>query len=282
MQQNYFYKTVFFMIFFMMPFVMPGFSGAWFAESKVQDMPLPVDTLQPDSDLKEFVIYDSMTEYDKNDKTIKFLPGSSYFVPADKIDIYIPLKILAKRSVSTMESLDRLLLANIRIRLLLQEYKKMQQRADKLLQNVNIPYLDKDFIQNSNKKQKSLNQQKKKMDKKLADVIISSHFASNRGSLKSFSPILELKPLLNSSNTDNKPGEKRQNYYQTALNVNNGSHGMGKNIVPIGDGTSSELPWIFRFFLNMVSYVVSNKLETLLFGSVMFLLIYFISLQAKS
>lgn len=84
-----------------------------------------------------FTIQDNFELFtDKIDPGPMLLPHSDYFVPADIIDINLPLfGIFSHPTKPAEDPIANLLYANLKIKKILDEYNEMQERAQKLLQD---------------------------------------------------------------------------------------------------------------------------------------------------
>jgi hypothetical protein len=84
-----------------------------------------------------FTIQDNFELFtDKIEPGPMLLPHSDYFVPADIIDINLPLfGIFSHPAKSAEDPIANLLYANLKIKKILDEYNEIQERAQKLLQD---------------------------------------------------------------------------------------------------------------------------------------------------
>jgi hypothetical protein len=109
---------------------------AYWLESKPEPFSLREREHAPPSDGKMFfTIQDNFELFtDKIDSAPLLLPNSDYFVPADVIDINIPLfGIFSHPAKPAEDPIVNLLYANLKVKKLLDEYSEIQKRAAKLL-----------------------------------------------------------------------------------------------------------------------------------------------------
>lgn len=114
---------------------------AFWLESKPEPFSLREREHAPPSEGKMFfTIQDNFELFtDKIDSAPLLLPNSDYFVPADVIDINIPLFGIFSHPVKPAEDpIANLLYANLKIKKLLEEYTEIQKRAAELLQDESI------------------------------------------------------------------------------------------------------------------------------------------------
>ena len=232
----------FYMVVFVIVFMTPGISGAWFAEDKGNHLfynrRVSFDLFESPGRL---AVYDDIVK----DGGRILMPQNDFFIPADTIDLDIPLTFLSQAPLSPMDALDRLMAANLRIKLLIDEYNALQKKADELLKSVSIPYLDSFPWQPRDKTGvKSLYEQKKHLETKLDSVLLQGHALNHKKSdFINFPPIgLQLGGVVQS-------GISSQNSNSAHLPpVAGGKEGvLPEDISPISN-VSRELPWIFGFF----------------------------------
>ena len=88
-----------------------------------------------------FVFYDNMDQDSTSlEREIALRPDSAFFVPADIIDGNMALYPLLSKRLSSERYLENFLYANMKLYLLLQEYKRVQEKALELVGNIGTPY----------------------------------------------------------------------------------------------------------------------------------------------
>lgn len=261
--------------------MLPGLAAAWFAVPDISDQPCVTDIASQNAPLKEFALY--------TNNTAILLPATDYFVPADRLPIDIPLNILSQRYVSTQKSLDRLLIANLRIRMLIKESRELQKKSEKLLKSVSVPYLDKDFLKAFDIFSKNIREEKNRLNMKFREILKQTRRFYSKSSNRHIPPVCDLKSFINVSDAriSDKPDVFRLLSATALANSSRQHRSSGFSSTREDKRVSSdksmetELPWIFRFFLNAIGYTLSHKIEILFYLSVLFIFFYFISLQAR-
>jgi len=220
-----------------------------------------------------FQLYDNFFYNDINNFLIKRVDG---FISADQIEINIPLKILARDAIYPENSIDRMLLANLRIKKLISEYMELQKKARLILQNSEMPGMR--TLNNKGKGGKSnIESEKKKINKNLLSInrlsgLTQDDISSNKAVF-----------LKKYSNLKNKTSPLSENAATRIIDDNpdlvNADTAMGKQILTGKE--NSELPWIFSLFLKILNYIFNNRLEIILYMIFIAVVGYFISLQVR-
>lgn len=121
----------------------PSILSAWFSGAREVTQPFYQHLSETSSDPELFYLYDSAVSGQDRPDSPYLMPSTRDFVPADRININMPLQTLYERSFSSSDSLDALLNANLSLQLLLEQYKDLQKRTAELLKSLNISYLEK-------------------------------------------------------------------------------------------------------------------------------------------
>ncbi|MFO7886558.1 MAG: hypothetical protein R6U68_17245 [Desulfobacteraceae bacterium] len=269
---------------------LPDDLRAWFSSVRDADSLNPGEMVQLDKTIQSFVVYDNFTLSGETGKDIRILPASPSFVPADRIDVKIPLILFERPSMTTMQSLDRLLAANIRLRQLLKEHEQLRQRAEKLLKSVSIPYLDGYLFKASRKITPGITEQKKALEKQIAHTAIAVKGPLTRdktSAIVDFSHIQshlltrqKINALNRSDASDRSDGNLSYYHLAGADKEKNTPSVPGTATYP-GPKPESDLPWLFKFCIDLVSYIISHRVETLFYVSLLFILVWFVSLKVK-
>jgi hypothetical protein len=276
-------------IFFLLIFLSPTVAAAWFVQSDVPDCPTVSSTTLPCVKPHSFSVYGGpFAKAADGDDAAFIRPSNPFFVPVNVIELDIPLSALTKQPLSTMEYLDRMLLANLRIRLLIQEYKDLQNRAGKLLKSLEVPFFDKPGVNLFVDKGKNIEHHKKHMETKLSGILRNGRTGPSKA-LGFDGPVLpDLKRLSSMPAGGNIPRKTSQPPMRTAPGSSRGSStvqthftaGGGEDYCLTGS-YETQLPWIFQIIMDVVEYSVSHKIEVVFYGLVFFLFCCFISLQAR-
>ena len=278
-------RKFFYIIVMVIIFVIPGVTGAWFAENR-DDRPFLGRTIphsgMPSGDL---AVYDDMVS-----GTPRILmPVSRFFVPADTIDLDIPLTLLENIPLSSIDSLDRLMAGNLRFRLLMDEYKALQERADKLLKNLSIPYLDAPWRPHEKADGVSLDDQKKRIESTLDGILLDSIPLSSKQSqhinLSALHPqersLLSIYSKSSMENRELPLPVFNENDPNSVENIEFGKN-SGKVSPVISPSQNKNLPWIFKFFMDLFSYCISHRMEVVFYGTVFSMIGYFIVLRIRT
>ncbi len=255
--------------------VFPGTARAWFDGGR-HDRPFSTrSNFNPMESSGRLAVFDDIAA--EPDGVVA--PLNPFFVPADTIDLDIPLSLLVKTPVLSMQALDRLIVANLRLKLLIDEYNALQKRADALLKSVSIPYLDSPWLPPEKKGKMSLDDRKKRLDTQLDGILFEG-----QGGNQPRSVLLNLPPL--GFSAGRVPGEKTSlattPHKASTSEENYDLAPASRGIVPLPSVTrKEELPWIFAFFLNAASYCLAHRLEVIFYGTVLFVFGYLLSLQAR-
>ncbi|ACN15130.1 hypothetical protein HRM2_20290 [Desulforapulum autotrophicum HRM2] len=256
--------------------VLPGTAGAWFdggRECRPFSTRTDFNSLESSGSL---AVYDGIAAGSEG----VVVPPNPFFVPVDTINLDIPLTLLVKTPVSSMEALDRLMVANMRLKLLIDEYNALQKRADALLKSVSIPYLDSPRPPPGKGGGNSLDDQKKRLDTRLGGIFFEGHALN-----KSQSALVNLPPL--GFTTGGVPAGGKGSSKSIPPNAsppgeNHNSTPTTQGVVPLGSASNTkDLPWIFALFLNASSYCLTHRLEAVLYGTFLFLFGYLLSLQVR-
>ncbi|MBU0967500.1 MAG: hypothetical protein KKA54_14090 [Proteobacteria bacterium] len=157
-------------------------ANAYWLESTTEPFSLREREHAPPSEGKMFfTIQDNFELFtDKIDSAPLLLPNSDYFVPADIIDINLPLfGIFSHPAKSVEDPIANLLYANLKIKKLLDEYNEIQERAQQLLHDDSVNFAFGKLQVKTNKSADNLNTDEpedistyKKLHKKL--IILST------------------------------------------------------------------------------------------------------------
>ena len=255
--------------------VLPGTAQAWFDGSRHGRPFSTRSTFNPMESSVRLAVYDDITAGDKG----VVVPLNPFFVHVDTIDLDIPLTLLGKTPVSSMEALDRLIISNLRLKLLIDEYNALQKRADALLKSVLIPYLDSPRLLPEKGGEVSLNEQRKRLDSQLDGIFFDGH-----GLDQPQSDLLNFPPLGFSAGWVSGGKTSLPSNHPKASNPGNNYNLVATNpeVVPLPSVTSkNKFPWIFTFFLNAFSYCLVHRFETVFYGTILFAFGYLLSLKAR-
>ncbi len=193
------------------------------------------------------------------------------FAAIIRIDARIPLNALSRRDISTRETLDAILYADLEMRQLMEELLRLKKRTSILLDKTSIPYLrktaSKDTDPTRNPQAESLKNEyeilkRKKASLKIAEFRDIRHGAPLPTNQKDSKTIHSIQKNIS-------PGEPDSFDMDAPEIVNSNIH------------RSEELPWLFRVSMAVVRYALKNRFETLFYGAIIFMIFYFISFKIR-
>jgi len=188
----------------------------------------------------------------------------SYLV-VDSIDMDIPLNLLSGNMIDPKEYIDRLLAVNMRITAILDEYSKLDKRAEAILKDLTIPY-----INNKNNKKRNLfltstekpsvSSRKKNLKKHLAKVINNnrSHKSFSNGYIHGKFNIIKQNSSKNRS-TSNGSDKDYQDQNSKPDRIS------GPPDMIISSRTDDELPRVFILLLDGLKYCFENKIKIIFY-----------------
>ncbi len=277
-------------IFSLLIFLLPTVAAAWFVQPYVPDCPTVSSTLRSCETPYNLSVYDDLfAKADDGDGTVYIRPSNPFFVPANEIELDLPITVLTKQSLSTMEYLDRLLLANLRIHLLIQEYKALQKRTEKVLKNLDLPFFDSPAVKSMpGYGGKNITHHRKHLENKLAGILHNGRTVPTNALSSASSSLPDLKRLSILSGGEHMSGTTSVPSLRKAPGLRRGSSTAQTGFIAGGGDDYSltrsyetQVPWIFRVAQGFFSYMVSHKVEVGFYGMLIFLVCCFISLQAK-
>jgi hypothetical protein len=224
-----------------------------------------------------FQLYDNFFHTTTNDVLVKKKKG---FIAADQVDVHMPLKILARGSIYPENSIDRLLLANLRIKNLMSEYTKLQKKARLILLDQTMIPAKTDDRQVDNQERggsDTIEDEKAILNKKLFNINRLSRltqddiiFIENYSSLKN-KIISSSRPFSYvagaTAQIDHTPDRARAPVNTVRQNFTGQDH--------------SELPGVFSFLIAVLNYLLTNRVEIILYMIFACLVGFIISLYLR-
>lgn len=262
-------------------FLFPGSSYAWFSEDSGETMPLLNQPISPD--MRFSGTYVLLYNEDAQKKNLFLFPDfkSQHFLTVDRVNIDIPLDVLSKNAIDPGESIDRLLAVNLRIKKILDEYAKLDKRAEMLLKDIKNPYFDsvnkknQNIFASSNRKM-SVSAGKKKLRKDLTNIIKNSQSytmnitKNNQKTLTSLTRLTKMRQSFNPTTLTQPTGQSPEfDSLQEQSEVSQRRH------------IDNELPWIFNFILKGIKYCIDHKVEMTLYALLVIFFISLISLKGR-
>lgn len=230
-----------------------------------------------------FHFYDNFSYSYNENYLIKKVNG---FVHSATISIDLPIKILAQDPVSTEDSIDRILLANLKIKNLMAEYTQLQNRVRQTLDHSYDPLGGKDSSHTPVLKKmdglETIGTEKEMIFKQINNISVVNSFFQEDGSFKKFdmetSPLWDQKRKEFSENITFDSGS--DNAIKTGFTVNS------KQLVSMREQVFNnhekiEVPWVFVFFMTVFKYILNNRTEVFLYIVFLSIIGYFIRLQVR-
>ena len=260
-------------------------------------MPGERENAPPSDQTGILTVQDNFNLFTKQDGTSPILlPHSDYFVPADIININIPLfSIFSHPPQQAGEPIANLLYANLKIKKLLEEYAEIQERAKELLNTkpANLP-LGKIQTAGELSIQQKLETKQALLPTLKAEGIIHTFQTSgeNGASPKTTTAIFSLQQLqktienqqqLAKFNANNTPqiGKMATSTLQNAIKISPSPETKTQQ-APTKSRRSSdigaiELPFILELPFKIFDYLMSHKIQALIMGfmTLMFINIIF-------
>lgn len=234
-------------------------------------------------DIIVYQLYDNFLYANPDNFLIKHRAG---FISADEVKINVPLKILARDSIYPENSIDRILLANLRIKKLMIEYSELQKKARLLLDDGRISLTGEKKKKSANDDPQNgmddIESEKERIDKKLINIRQLSQWTLDDISSN------ETRSMENDSNLNHRTTSLPADTFYNAdfsAGVEKTSDVEKTDAVTVrqifSGKKSTELPWIFTLFLKILNYVLNNRVEIILYMIFIAVVGYFISLQVR-
>ncbi len=258
------------------------------------------------------MIYDNL--FYKNNNYI-LTRQSQGFIEIDHVKIDIPLKLLAQNAIQPEDTLDRMLIANLRINKIMAEYEMLRQTAVELLSNIKSYSSGRVFNAPKGKNNRPVNRikshksgqvsnapktgqvsnapKKKKINKPVSieaekKRLNEIHIAINRMEMPTFSESLGDNIIVSDIHSGMTSGGENvserfqyQNNNIDARKVQTRQVDLELNLQreALMRERATQLPWIFKVFLKVWNYVLTHRVEIILYSMFILLAVFFISLR---
>jgi len=230
-----------------------------------------------------FYLYDNYFYTHENSFLTRKING---FIPVDHIKINMPLKILSRTSIYPADSVDRLLLANLRIKDLVSEYSALQKKSQSIFNDSHVAGTGERPAVNSSDKGKnrlaSIEYEKEKINEKIININrlnnVSQEDVLSKGTM---SVVLDGDAENRQISALNMTADATDSskIVERMRDLNKTEVDMGRQILMRKE--NSELPWIFNLFLKILNYMLMNRVEVILYMIFAAVAGYFISLQIR-
>jgi len=229
-----------------------------------------------------FQLHDNYLYSNTNSFILKRTKG---FIFADQIEINIPLKILARDSIYPENSIDRLLLANLRVKKLILEYMELQKKTQFILQEKTMATAretNPKMIDNRGDKEvDNIEAEKEKINKKLFNIKRLSRTTQDDVLSNEAIFVADYSLLKNRTNTSLTTISYFSDFI-TRIDDNpdiDNADITAKQIFT--NKKKNSLPWIFKVFLKILNYILNYRLEIILYSTAIVIVGYFIILHIR-
>ena len=220
---------------------------------------------------------------------LSILPESDpcHYVFVDDVNIDIPLDALIKNAVEPGEFVDRLLTVNLRIRRILDEYTELDRRAESLLRDLRIPYLEnavprgssRGRLPNAENSEVSVSESKNRLKKKLVKVIKNSQsFNMNTAQQMEHGLIRFTRSENRRSFSITRPESGSSAPEGETFSFKKASQLSVNSTVDVNPPPP---PLLFRVWLKGIRYCLKHKFEIILYTLLTLSFILLISLKRK-
>lgn len=250
------------------------------------------ELLPPEGNKSNIVLYDNINHPpSSNPQDRFFLPESDHFIPIDKFTSTPPLKIIIHARATTEDRIAGILYANLRLRMLAEEYKELQEKARRITKGLAVidsggqltgsPLKggDASSTQSIEQWRASLNQQARA----LANSEETSG-ATGTDELASFSGKIGDMPESPPEGDVNAQNGLETGSGRQAIALSETGNGLGGRSIssPVDNDLSGgysrslrpfdekpQMPWAFKKVLEVMDYFNENKLEGIAYATIL-------------
>jgi len=227
-----------------------------------------------------FYFYDNHFAPNEEDVLFRSCQG---FVHAAQIKADMPIKILSKTSVPVEYSIDRMLLANLKINSLIEEYKKLQKKVRMMLESDN-PASEYKQINNQpiddtrQVEPATIENEKIRLLNQIINASRASHFLQVDGSSDMLTISADQIPV----ETDRKivgnlifySNAHPAQASETNIDPDNAVYDSQKRSF-----SSTRKPSVF--FIKTINYILHNRIEVLFYIIFISIVVFFIRIQVR-
>lgn len=221
-------------------------------------------------------LYDNFSSNSSENHLTKKRKG---FIFADQIKINIPMNILIQDSIFPDNSIDRMMLANLRAKKVFDEYTELQKKARLIIQNNTLPVEKKDEKKNPVPMDENMNIDEKNeaIQKTMSHVNVLGFILKE---VESGQPPLILEHQSSVNDEFNSPTKNFSDSLSTG-NTENAGRTVKTGQQDLSRKNNRELPWILNGLLKLLNYIVNNRLEIMLYMIFITMVVFLISLKIK-
>ena len=225
-----------------------------------------------------------------------FLPLSQNFVAADSIKQIIYGHHYGRSAFSGDTKLSNLLYANLKFKMLTDEYTALQREAFTIIDHYAVPFFDLGLKKYQQEFPiESIHWKRARLVNDQRAVLNDARMSSSKlvGTIEIAQLRSTASPLAVMSSLDNGKVEKFDSFKPIPNDINvapnmshkknggevqNGETSTGNRRINGSDG-DIQLPWLFRMFLSLIQYCFKHKIEALIY---LFMMIFMISVLTGS
>lgn len=204
------------------------------------------------------------------------------FIFADQIKINLPMNILMQDSIYPENSIDRMMLANLRAKKLFDEYSELQKKVRSMLQGDMNPGKKKDEKKSagfSMDEAANIDEKIEAIQKTMSNIYFLGHLSKEADSEQNQLIFEHLSPM-NSDINEFKKNAPDIDFPNTTRNYEGDATAVSQK--KILNTESHKLPWVFSVLLKLLSFIISNKFEIMIYMLVMTIVIFLISFKIKN
>ena len=204
------------------------------------------------------------------------------FIFADQIKINLPMNILMQDSIYPENSIDRMMLANLRAKRLFDEYSELQKKVRSMLQGDMNPGKKKDEKKSagfSMDETANIDEKFEAIQKTMSNIYFLGHLSKEADSEQNQLIFEHLSPMNRDMNEFNKNTPDIE-FLNTTKDYEGDATAVSqkKNL----NKEHHKLPWVFSVLLKLLNFIISNKFEIMLYMLVMTIVIFLISFKIKN
>ncbi|OGR45834.1 MAG: hypothetical protein A3J80_13705 [Desulfobacula sp. RIFOXYB2_FULL_45_6] len=201
------------------------------------------------------------------------------FIFIDEIKINVPMNMLIQDSIYPDNSIDRMMLANLRAKKLFDEYTDLQKKARLVIQDHMVPGEKKDETKDSVSMDgnSSIDEKNEAIQKIMSHVnVLGLHIKG----IESEQNPLALKHLSSVNDELNTSTENFSDSVSTGK-IENAERPISTGPQVLSKTNHRDLPWILNGLLKLLNYIVSNRLEIMLYLIFITMIVFLTALKIR-
>lgn len=201
------------------------------------------------------------------------------FIYVDEIKINVPMNMLIQDSIYPDNSIDRMMLANLRAKKLYDEYTALQKKARLVIQDHMPPGEKKDKAKHSvpMDEYSSIDEKNETIQKIMSHVNV---LGFDIKWMESEQSPLALKYLSSMDDELNTPTETFSGNASIGK-IENPGRPLNKGPQVLSSTKNRDLPWILNGLLKLLNYIIANRLEIMLYLIFITMIVFLTALKIK-